>query len=1093
MMNTNSQNQSQPHFILEGELSNNYQKPQLFNQQKPLENIFYNHFPNNQNNQINQLNFQAPNSFTFNNNPMNMNTNTQSQPLNLFNNNSMPPLNQQQNQNIPMNNNPFNFSNSFHEQEFSNHIEFFQQIPPRISTSNSLGNSLTFPTFPQNPFTEANNHYNLSSMQQNPQNSLFSNIPQEQKIDNSLIIPFNNDNQLVQASSRGFVSIPNNFNFQGYNPKEVTIDPNLFKGETLSDAAKKYLSILEQKLVGNHSLNRVNQYVQLYQANELHDVLLKFREPEEVKAHRVVLLQSPYFERIFQTYKTSISNEQIKILMPEFMTASSFKRVLRYMYYAELETSEIEIMELPMAREILLTAYMLKLYHLMNIVVVRVIIPKMDKQMCVEFLKDSFEREDEKSKITWKSLQHYCLNFFALNSKSILNKYRDSLQDIDPKLMYKIVNKALTKCRDIQHMYELLSLLVESGFSLNLLDLLERIPGIKEKEKKFDIKYIPNTEEISSSLEHKSCYLTELITCEEVYSFNKDNMLCKIIEEKNTMTSELSSKQKQSNLSVHNHLELNLKYNNKYTENIPESNEWPEIKKMDPVYEMKLLFKPEFLNKTILSQSFDSESRSWRLVIDIEEDQKLSVFLLEKGRPSHTPFGSPFKNEFTSVKFLVQFKDAEHEYETLIFHTFANDHSYCIGQRKLLDLSEFNNKNLLHVKVWMMEFPVYSCAIQYLSTRFNDLMKETFTDNDISKIISLKTEERAFLGTQKNNLNQPIHRTEDKRINDENKRRKSIHYLEGNFFRGMEQTHRNNNREEDSDNIDPLAANSINPLGNNRPHNTMNSSHINNLPSLGNQSKVINCNYDERANNNEVDYMMKITGKATNNNNNRDPKPVQRAPTQTKKFETLSPYDFYYLTSSDYLTIEHERFLAYFMYKFTLEKDEDMVNLITYGLRFSFIELSKLFNMARDLLTIRNNSVFINKLDFEINMRIQSTKPFDRPRKFYSTEMYKDWSFKDDLMRWLVESDHHEGYRLKVNELSKIIKSKENQLRNQEEVIIQMSSKIQQMDDAIARHITGEGLKRVRLERPAQGPLDRRNPQQNHGVLSLLKDSCNIF
>jgi len=96
-------------------------------------------------------------------------------------------------------------------------------------------------------------------------------------------------------------------------------------------------------------------------------------------------------------------------------------------------------------------------------------------------------------------------------------------------------------------------------------------------------------------------------------------------------------------------------------------------------------------------------------------------------------------------------------------------------------------------------------------------------------------------------------------------------------------------------------------------------------------------------------------------------------------------------------------------------------------------------------------------------------------------------------MKWLVESDHHQGYRLKVDELSKIIKAKENQLRNQEEVIIQMSSKIQQMDDAIARHITGEGFKKIKLTSPLQAPVERRPLPQNPGVLSLLKDNCNIF
>lgn len=95
------------------------------------------------------------------------------------------------------------------------------------------------------------------------------------------------------------------------------------------------------------------------------------------------------------------------------------------------------------------------------------------------------------------------------------------------------------------------------------------------------------------------------------------------------------------------------------------------------------------------------------------------------------------------------------------------------------------------------------------------------------------------------------------------------------------------------------------------------------------------------------------------------------------------------------------------MYHYGLDKSDDDLTLVIYGLRFSYVELSKLFNMARDLLPLRSNKVFISKLDLEISKRINCNEPFDRPRRFYSNEMYKKWSFKQDFINWLIESDHH--------------------------------------------------------------------------------------
>jgi len=821
---------------------------------------------------------------------------------------------------------------------------------------------------------------------------------------------------------------------------------------------KKNLQILEEKLLSDSALTKVQQYIKLYQSNEAHDVIMRFENSAEIRAHKIVLLQSPYFERAFQNLK-GLPNEPISILMPEYLRVNSFKKVLRYMYHAEIDSQELEVMDLMMAREILLTAYALRLYGLMSTVLVRTIIPKMDKPMCIEFLKDSFNREDKKSKLIWKTLQHYCLNFFALHSKSILNKFSKLLEGVHHDLIFRIVSKALTKCCDIQHMYELLSLLVQNGFASNLLDILEKVPSINESDRKFDTKYIHNAKELLRNLDPKSCYLTDLIVNRDSLSAigapnSKRHLINSILEEnKSDSSAQLSPSSAKSQLS--NHLELNLKHD---PNNFSKFNEWPEATTLDPVYEMKIQLpvNGDAKNKSIVSQLFDSDSRSWRLVLDVEEDFKISAFLMEKGNPSHNFFGGPFKNEFTSVKFLVQIQNAGNEHQTLLFHTFANDHHYSVGHRKFASLPNLAFDNTIHVKVWMTEFPIYSCAIQYISTRFNDILKATFQDQDVSNIITVQADEKNFLGTKQNHLNQPKYKTgpqcEEKRLRGEANKRKSINFLEDNFFRTAT-SNRILAHHDNQSSADPLAAHAIHPL------QTHPRTEINRIPNLTAAVK-----------------------------NTCPP----------KRFEELNPYDFYYLVSSDYLTIEHEKFLLYFFYKYALKKSDQMVSLISFGLRFSFIELPRLFNAARDVHPVRNNITFIHKLDYEINMRISSNKPTDRPRKFYSAEMYLNWNFKDDLMRWLIESDHHQGYRLKIDELKKIIKSKEDQLKQAETILSDMDLKMRKIDLAVSQHTIPQGAP-TKLNPFIQEALLKRSQQQQQqqredlSVLTLVKDKCNIF
>ncbi len=150
-----------------------------------------------------------------------------------------------------------------------------------------------------------------------------------------------------------------------------------------------------------------------------------------------------------------------------------------------------------------------------------------------------------------------------------------------------------------------------------------------------------------------------------------------------------------------------------------------------------------------------------------------------------------------------------------------------------------------------------------------------------------------------------------------------------------------------------------------------------------------------------------------------------------KGFWEIGGYVFHYLCSSDYLGVEHEKFLLGFFG----EKKEEEMNLMVFHLRFSYVELAKLFTIARDVESLKRNELFISKLDFEIQQRMNSGEPFDRSRKAYCMDLYKSWDFKKDLMSWLIETDHHEVFNMRIDRLLGILAEKENKINEQETLL----------------------------------------------------------
>jgi hypothetical protein len=84
------------------------------------------------------------------------------------------------------------------------------------------------------------------------------------------------------------------------------------------------------------------------------------------------------------------------------------------------------------------------------------------------------------------------------------------------------------------------------------------------------------------------------------------------------------------------------------------------------------------------------------------------------------------------------------------------------------------------------------------------------------------------------------------------------------------------------------------------------------------------------------------------------------------------------------LNIDHEKFILFFLYRYAINKTEQELVLLLKGLRFSYLEIKHLLDLARDHLVIRQNSYFIKKIEYEFQKRFHNLISIDeKPRKLY--------------------------------------------------------------------------------------------------------------
>jgi hypothetical protein len=167
-----------------------------------------------------------------------------------------------------------------------------------------------------------------------------------------------------------------------------------------------------------------------------------------------------------------------------------------------------------------------------------------------------------------------------------------------------------------------------------------------------------------------------------------------------------------------------------------------------------------------------------------------------------------------------------------------------------------------------------------------------------------------------------------------------------------------------------------------------------------------------------------------------------------KNLYDLLPYDLGYILNSDYLKVDNENTVFTCVYKYSINKNSQDIDLLVNSIRYKFVDFKLLCTTARDHETIKNSNQFkkcfqreldrrlkmplkvtnelvkdnnINIIENDINKEIN--RIFDyrchRERKCYiQGEKFKSLNISNDLASFFLENEHHSGY---IKEIDKVI------------------------------------------------------------------------
>ena len=494
-----------------------------------------------------------------------------------------------------------------------------------------------------------------------------------------------------------------NFNEKPLKTPIYELDSSIFTCESNKAKAVEKINELEALFKGKSH----KSFNEIYKSSKFCDVILKLKNSDEFMCHKVVLISSSmYFLEILDA--SHISSEIVRIQMPDWMQKKPFELVIKYMYLLDFQESELEKIDIFLARDILYMSSFLKIQRLIEYIAIKLIIPSMTKDICLDILIESQKRMNSSNSAenVWMLLYRFSLNFFSNHSKSILENpvLRNKLENIllnDSDLLIKMGNIGITKIKDNEHLKTFLAIIVKHNyFGFNIIETLNKIVKNFDNIRLFDRLSLSSSIE-SLQLPPKDSYY---LPCDCILGAGTSDigLYATILSDTMGMANSAPVDTSSSLIDLFKHVEPDF-----------------QADYILPVQDEK---KIKSTAGIIVSMVFPSENRRWRTIVYIDSDKSMSIFFSMQNQRKDC-----FQLDYNSVLFRVSIVDNDIPIkEVFLFHSFCinNDKTY-IGRSSLTNLKDHIDSNSLKIRVWVIEYPIHAGCLHYLSSNFIQLVKET--------------------------------------------------------------------------------------------------------------------------------------------------------------------------------------------------------------------------------------------------------------------------------------------------------------------------------------------------------------------------------
>ena len=829
-----------------------------------------------------------------------------------------------------------------------------------------------------------------------------------------------------------------------------------------SKLSKQYLNEEEQK--DKYKYNP--SFEHLYYSHDFSDVIIKLNN-NSILAHKVVLASSSkIFMELIKSAEEEFRNNRnndynndnynsgvniIEILLPENFDFKIFKEIIKWIYCGAIN----EDLSIDTIRIMLIMSEKLKIISLVKILIIKYIIPQINKDNAISLCIDAYTRggSNKETSPCWDILLNYSLNYIGKNSVSLIKTNPEKLLIMDIGLLIKCVKICMDNIVEIEQLSSLLQILIQKDIAKNIFELLYIEVDKVKMCRCYDSQNI-NIDLLLNYFNKNQPFSIPLINEETI----ENNIIIINNNDINSNNNINISKNKGINTSPFFLYDTDKNNNNLNERNISfTSNNRDQSFQSTSIPSKKNIF----LNNTISNYTFgrndenslnnsnininnsssnisEATTNNFNIQENNEEEKiyndiynylspntntnyaenlindKYHVFDFIFQFPNELKFDDIRLNEGVSI-FSEKFEYREHLWSIKIDINNKGDFSFFIIERGPSNNFDKNN-SLLKFSSILFEFIIRDSNFEKSNQIFFSFVKNQH------QIIGHKN----FI-----NINQ---------LTNKNKFHFILYIKRFPLHSGILQYL--------NDNFNYIFLNKQNIIDKNKNLYLMPKEYFNKYKDINNNS------YNNNNYKNFIDLIISENEYLSRKNQiNND-----------IKFEYLniSQFDLVYLLYSDYLPVESENNVIGAIYFYCMKKDPKDIDNIMKGIRYEFVNFRILCSLARDHNVIKNCPTFRKEFKIELNKRIK--KMNDKNNSFNSNNKriylrknikrnnynysnnddgLSGMNISDEIIKFFLEKGNNEEYKDKIILLKKELQEEKRitneRIKNLEKENIQLN------------------------------------------------------